>query len=193
MALKFPNVFLGTGAYPPRHWPTPVRRLPARSRARQGGVRHQLPDRRPPPRARAGRRARPRPPRSRPTSSAATRAPRVHATRADRSDDMIGKVYSIPPQPPVEEQTHRRSPRARSRSASSTATLDPESLRETYAGNAAQLAELEARSPEGGFTDEGVSIHVCGHRRRARVPALRRVRRRASLPLRPPPAPPARS
>jgi hypothetical protein len=24
MALKFPNVFLGTGAYPPRHWPAPV-------------------------------------------------------------------------------------------------------------------------------------------------------------------------
>ena len=24
MALKFPNVYLGTGAYPPRHWPTAV-------------------------------------------------------------------------------------------------------------------------------------------------------------------------
>jgi uncharacterized protein len=24
MALKFPNVFLGTGAYPPRHWSTSV-------------------------------------------------------------------------------------------------------------------------------------------------------------------------
>jgi predicted TIM-barrel fold metal-dependent hydrolase len=24
MALKFPNVYLGTGAYPPRHWPAPV-------------------------------------------------------------------------------------------------------------------------------------------------------------------------
>jgi predicted TIM-barrel fold metal-dependent hydrolase len=24
MALKFPNVYLGTGAYPPRHWPTSV-------------------------------------------------------------------------------------------------------------------------------------------------------------------------
>ena len=24
MALKFPNVHLGTGAYPPRHWPAPV-------------------------------------------------------------------------------------------------------------------------------------------------------------------------
>jgi predicted TIM-barrel fold metal-dependent hydrolase len=25
MALKFPNVYLGTGAYPPRHWPAAVR------------------------------------------------------------------------------------------------------------------------------------------------------------------------
>jgi predicted TIM-barrel fold metal-dependent hydrolase len=24
MALKFPNVYLGTGAYPPRHWPTSI-------------------------------------------------------------------------------------------------------------------------------------------------------------------------
>jgi len=24
MVLKFPNVYLGTGAYPPRHWPAPV-------------------------------------------------------------------------------------------------------------------------------------------------------------------------
>jgi predicted TIM-barrel fold metal-dependent hydrolase len=24
MALKFPNVYLGTGAYPPRHWPPAV-------------------------------------------------------------------------------------------------------------------------------------------------------------------------
>ena len=24
MALKFPNVYLGTGAYPPRHWPGAV-------------------------------------------------------------------------------------------------------------------------------------------------------------------------
>jgi predicted TIM-barrel fold metal-dependent hydrolase len=27
MALKFPNVFLGTGAYPPRHWPPAVLRF----------------------------------------------------------------------------------------------------------------------------------------------------------------------
>src|SRR5262249_20361962 len=38
----------------------------------------------------------------------------------------------------------------------------PESLAATYADEPAQLAELEEKSPEGGFSDEGVSIHVCG-------------------------------
>ena len=37
--------------------------------------------------------------------------------------------------------------------------VDPESLVATYADNAARLAELAARSAEGGFSDEGVSIH----------------------------------
>ena len=59
MALKFPNVFLGTAAYPPKHWAPAVRRLPAWPRAVEDAVRHQLPDRRAPPRARAARRARP--------------------------------------------------------------------------------------------------------------------------------------
>ncbi|HLM18124.1 MAG TPA: hypothetical protein VK549_09910 [Acidimicrobiia bacterium] len=74
---------------------------------------------------------------------------------------MIGKVYGIPPQPPVEEQTHRVPAGAVTLGVEYRA-LDPESLRATYASNPAFLAELEARSPEGGFTDEGVSIHVWG-------------------------------
>ena len=72
---------------------------------------------------------------------------------------MIGKVYNIPPQPPVEEHT-RRVPAGVITFGVEYRDLDPESLRETYAGNAAQLVELEERSPAGGFTDEGVSIHV---------------------------------
>ena len=74
---------------------------------------------------------------------------------------MIGKVYGIPPQPPVAENT-------RTLAAGAVVfgveyrDVDPASLRATYAGNADQLAELEARSPEGGFSDEGVSIHVFG-------------------------------
>jgi hypothetical protein len=74
---------------------------------------------------------------------------------------MIGKVYGIPPQPPVDEQTHRVAAGAVTLGVEYRA-LDPESLRATYADNPAYLAELEARSPDGGFTDEGVSIHVWG-------------------------------
>jgi hypothetical protein len=74
---------------------------------------------------------------------------------------MIGKVYSIPPQPPVEEHTHRVPAGAVTFGVEYRA-LDPESLRATYADNPQHLAELEARSPDGGFTDEGVSLHVWG-------------------------------
>jgi hypothetical protein len=38
--------------------------------------------------------------------------------------------------------------------------LDPESLVDTYKDNADYLAEMIEKSPEGGFTDEGVSLHV---------------------------------
>ena len=74
---------------------------------------------------------------------------------------MVGKVYGIPPQPPVDENTRtfragaitlrRRVPRPRPRG----------SLAETYKDNPQYLAELREKSPEGGFSDEGVSIHVC--------------------------------
>jgi hypothetical protein len=72
---------------------------------------------------------------------------------------MIGKVYTIPPQPPVEEHT-RWLDAGPVRLGVEYRELDPASLVATYAGNAAHLAELEERSPAGGFTDEGVSIHV---------------------------------
>ena len=74
---------------------------------------------------------------------------------------MIGKVYGIPPQPPVEDRTHRVAAGAVTLGVEYRA-LDPESLRATYADNPEHLAELEARSPDGGFTDEGVSLHVWG-------------------------------
>ena len=73
---------------------------------------------------------------------------------------MIGKVYNIPPQPPVEANT-RYLPAGALTFGVEYRGLDPESLVATYHGNAAHLAELEERSPEGGFSDEGVSIHVC--------------------------------
>jgi hypothetical protein len=75
--------------------------------------------------------------------------------------DLIGKVYNISPQPPVPANNHLV-PAGAVTFGVEYRDVDPESLRATYAGDAAQLAELEARSPEGGFSDAGVSIHVCG-------------------------------
>jgi hypothetical protein len=74
---------------------------------------------------------------------------------------MVGKVYGIPPQPPVEENTRKVSAGAVVFGVEYR-DLDPEGLIETYKDNAAYLAEMLEESPEGGFTDEGVSIHVWG-------------------------------
>jgi len=74
---------------------------------------------------------------------------------------MIGKVYNIPPQPPAPENTRYLTAGAITFGIEYR-DVDPDSLAATYADDPAQLAELEERSPEGGFSDEGVSIHVCG-------------------------------
>ena len=72
---------------------------------------------------------------------------------------MIGNTYAMPPQPPVAENT-------RTFEASNLSLgveyrdLDPDGLFDTYKDNPAHLAEMLERSPEGGFTDEGVSLHV---------------------------------
>jgi hypothetical protein len=74
---------------------------------------------------------------------------------------MIGKVYGIPPQPPVAENTLtlQAGPVV---FGVEYRSVDPKSLHATYVGNADHLVELTERSPAGGFTDEGVSIHVSG-------------------------------
>jgi hypothetical protein len=74
---------------------------------------------------------------------------------------LIGKVYNIPPQPPVAEHNHLIAAGVLTFGVEYR-NVDPDSLRATYAGNAEHLAELEDRSPEGGFFDAGVSIHVSG-------------------------------
>jgi hypothetical protein len=73
----------------------------------------------------------------------------------------IGKVYSIPPQPAVAENT-RYIPAGNVTIGVEYRDLDPQSLIETYKHDPKQLAEMLEKSPQGGFTDEGVSIHVCG-------------------------------
>jgi hypothetical protein len=74
---------------------------------------------------------------------------------------MIGKVYAMSPQPPVEEDT-RYFPAGNVTLGIEYRSLDPGGLVETYKHDPAQLAELLEKSPEGGFTDEGLSLHVCG-------------------------------
>jgi hypothetical protein len=74
---------------------------------------------------------------------------------------MIGKAYAIAPQPPVPENTHWFDA-GNVTIGIEYRDVDPEGLFETYHVDQAQLAELLDRSPEGGFSDEGVSIHVKG-------------------------------
>jgi len=74
---------------------------------------------------------------------------------------MIGKVYAIAPQPPVPENT-RWFGAGNVTIGIEYRDVDPEGLFETYRLDQGQLAELLDRSPEGGFSDEGVSLHVKG-------------------------------
>jgi hypothetical protein len=72
---------------------------------------------------------------------------------------MIGQTYNMPPQPPEEDNTTYLDAGAVSIGVEYR-VVDPEALRETYKDNPAQLAELEERSPEGGFFAQGLSLHV---------------------------------
>ena len=72
---------------------------------------------------------------------------------------MIGKVYAIQPQPPVEENM-RYFDAGALRFGVEYRALDPESLVETYKDRPEELAEMLKQSPEGGFADEGVTVHV---------------------------------
>jgi hypothetical protein len=72
---------------------------------------------------------------------------------------MIGKTYNMPPQPADEASTTYLDGGSVSIGVEYR-VVDPDALRETYKNDPAQLAELEARSPEGGFFAEGLSLHV---------------------------------
>lgn len=72
---------------------------------------------------------------------------------------MVGITYNIPPAPPDPASTDWFDA-GPLRIGIEYRKLDPQALEKIYAGNDDHLAELEAASPEGGFTDEGVSIHV---------------------------------
>ena len=171
MALKFPNVYLGTGAYPPRHWPPGGAR---RSCAAPAATRCcSAPTSR--PSGTATRSSRSPSSGSTPTSSRrCSAAPRGRCSPGSTeevrrmTEHVVGTVYGIPPQPPVEPSTPRRSPRARSRFGVEYRDLDPESLRATYAGNAAaarrarERARPKAGSPTTGVTDPRLRTRTTG-------------------------------
>jgi hypothetical protein len=70
----------------------------------------------------------------------------------------VGTTYNIPPAPPDSASTDWLDA-GPLRIGVEYRKVDPEALKKIYA-DTEHLAELEATSPEGGFTDEGVSIHV---------------------------------
>ena len=72
---------------------------------------------------------------------------------------MVGTTYTIPPMPPDPASTDYLEV-APLRVGIEYRKVGPEALEATYGGDPAQMAEIDEHSPEGGFTDEGVSIHV---------------------------------
>lgn len=71
----------------------------------------------------------------------------------------IGVVYNMAPQPPSEKDTTWFPAGALSIGVEFR-DVNPDDLLELYKDDPAQLAELLAKSPDGGFADNGVSLHV---------------------------------
>jgi len=74
---------------------------------------------------------------------------------------MPGIVYNVQPQPPVEADTRWIEAGALTFGVEYR-DVDPASLAATYGTDDAAMDEIEEHSPEGGFVDQGVSIHVRG-------------------------------
>jgi hypothetical protein len=72
---------------------------------------------------------------------------------------MIGKVYGIPPQPADDNHTTYVDAGPLSIGVEYR-VVDQAALRETYKDDPAHLAELERESPAGGFSAQGLSLHV---------------------------------
>jgi hypothetical protein len=73
----------------------------------------------------------------------------------------IDTVYNVQPQPP--EPAHTRwFPAGAITLGIEHRDVDPEGLAATYGDDDAAMAEIDEHSPDGGFHDTGVSIHVNG-------------------------------
>lgn len=70
---------------------------------------------------------------------------------------MLGQTYNVQPVPPDPEHTVYTD-FGPLRVGVEYRIVDPEALAAAYEGD--DLAEIEEASPEGGFTDEGLSIHI---------------------------------
>jgi len=76
-------------------------------------------------------------------------------------DGRVGIVYNIPPEPPDPEAC-RWFEAGAVRFGLEYRDVTPEALEALYKDNPEHLAEMLENSPEGGFADCGVSIHVSG-------------------------------
>jgi hypothetical protein len=72
----------------------------------------------------------------------------------------VGTVYKVQPQP-WEEADTRWVDAGPVRFGVEWRDIDPAALLATYGEGTADMAEIIEKSPEGGFHDRGVSIHVC--------------------------------
>ena len=72
---------------------------------------------------------------------------------------MVGTTYQVQPMPPDPASTDWLDA-GPLRLGVEYRKVDPQALAATYGDDDADMAEIEEHSPEGGFTDEGVSIHV---------------------------------
>ena len=77
------------------------------------------------------------------------------------TSERVGIVYRVQPEPldPAATEWVEAGPL---RFGIESRHVTPETLREAYADDPEALAEIEENSPEGGFADDGVSIHVLG-------------------------------
>jgi hypothetical protein len=73
----------------------------------------------------------------------------------------IGIVYQVQPEPPDPENC-RWFDAGAIRLGLEYRDVDPDRLAQAYAGSKEDLAEILANSPDGGFSDSGMSIHVSG-------------------------------
>lgn len=73
---------------------------------------------------------------------------------------MVGTVYQVQPQPPDASNT-QWFPAGAVTFGVEYRDVDPNGLEATYGSDPDAWAEIVENSPTGGFTDTGVSLHVC--------------------------------